>query len=362
MIKHTPLYELHKASNARLVDFAGWEMPLHYGSQIQEHNFVRESAGVFDVSHMAIVDVLGTGARDFLRYVLANDVDKLVHRGKALYSCMLNDTGGVIDDLIVYFLDAHFYRLVLNASTRTTDLAWLNKQAGDFSVGLQERNDLAILAIQGPEARSKTLTLLSPHLMDVASTLASFECVSYDNHLIARTGYTGEDGFEIILPPNKAIKLWTSLLDAGVHPIGLGARDTLRLEAGLNLYSADMDETTTPFESNLGWTVSLQPADRIFIGRAALELQKTQGIERKLVGLVLEEKGVLRSHQRVRIDQNGEGLTTSGSFSPTLGLGIALARIPVSLATHCEVEVRNQWLPAKIIKPPFVKKGKKVYE
>ncbi|NNM58721.1 MAG: glycine cleavage system aminomethyltransferase GcvT [Legionellales bacterium] len=362
MIKHTPLYELHKAAGARLVDFAGWEMPLHYGSQVQEHHYVREHAGVFDVSHMAIVDVLGTGARDFLRYVLANDVDKLLHRGKALYTCMLNDAGGVIDDLIVYFLDAHFYRLVLNAGTRDKDIAWLNKQAADFSVGLHERNDLAILAIQGPQARSKTLPLLSLHLMDAASTLDTFECIEHDNQLIARTGYTGEDGFEIILPFNKAIKLWERLLDAGVHPVGLGARDTLRLEAGLNLYSADMDETTTPYESNLGWTVALQPADRIFIGRAALELQKSNGIEQKLVGLVLEGKGVLRSHQKVKITNDGEGITTSGSFSPTLGIGIALARIPVSQATHCQVEVRDQWLPARIIKPPFVKQGKKAYE
>ncbi|MBY0545335.1 MAG: glycine cleavage system aminomethyltransferase GcvT [Gammaproteobacteria bacterium] len=361
MTQHTSLYELHKLSGAKLVDFAGWEMPLHYGSQLQEHLFVREHAGMFDVSHMAIVDVLGTGARDFLRYILANDIDKLVHRGKALYTCMLNDHGGVIDDLIVYFLDAHYYRLVLNAGTRQHDLAWLNKQAADFAVGLQERNDLAILAIQGPEARAKVLPLLPPHLMDAASTLAPFECAEHDHHLIARTGYTGEDGFEIMLPANKAIKLWEHLIQAGVRPIGLGARDTLRLEAGLNLYGLDMDESTTPLESNLAWTVAWQPSDRLFIGRAALELQKSHGIKRKLVGLVLEGKGVLRSHQKVRIEGNDSGMTTSGSFSPTLGVGIALARIPVTEATHCEVEIRGQWFPAKIIKPPFVRQGKQVF-
>ncbi|MFN7097450.1 MAG: glycine cleavage system aminomethyltransferase GcvT, partial [Gammaproteobacteria bacterium] len=259
MTKHTPLYPLHQAAGARLVDFAGWEMPIHYGSQLQEHHYVRQDAGMFDVSHMTIIDVLGAGARDFLRYVLANDVDKLVHRGKALYSCMLNDHGGVIDDLIVYFLDVHFYRLVVNAATCEKDLAWLNKQAADFSVGLQERRDLAIIAVQGPNARSKTLPLLPPHLMDTASTLAPFECAEYEHHLVARTGYTGEDGFEIMLPANKAVKFWENLLKAGVHPCGLGARDTLRLEAGMNLYGEDMDDTTSPLESNLGWTIAWQP-------------------------------------------------------------------------------------------------------
>lgn len=362
MSKQTPLHALHLAAGARMVDFAGWDMPIHYGSQLQEHHYVRQDAGMFDVSHMTIIDVLGTGARDFLRYVLANDVDKLVHRGKALYTCMLNDHGGIIDDLIVYFLDVHFYRIVVNAATHDKDLAWLNKQAADFSVGLQERRDLSIIAVQGPNARNKTLPLLPPHLMDAASTLAPFECAEHDHVLVARTGYTGEDGFEIMLPANKAVKLWENLQHAGVHPCGLGARDTLRLEAGLNLYGADMDETTSPLESNLAWTVAWQPADRLFIGRAALELQKHHGGKRKLVGLVLEGKGVLRSHQPVKVDENGEGITTSGSFSPTLGQGIALARIPASNSTHCQVQIRDQWLPAKIVKPPFVRNGKKMIE
>lgn len=362
MTKQTPLHGQHQAAGARLVDFAGWDMPLHYGSQLQEHHFVRQSAGMFDVSHMGIVDVLGTGAREFLRYLLANDVDKLAHRGKALYTCMLNDNGGIIDDLIVYFLDAHFYRLVINAGTRDTDLAWLNKQAADFAVGLHERPDLAIIAIQGPAARAKTLPLLPPQLMDTASTLAPFECAEYEHYLIARTGYTGEDGFEIMLPAQKAVNLWQHLAAAGVHPVGLGARDTLRLEAGLNLYGQDMDKHTTPFESNLAWTVACEPGDRLFIGRGALELQTSHGIKRKLVGLILEDKGVLRAHQKIRLPDGSEGITTSGSFSPTLGVGIALARIPNTDASHCEVQIRDQWLRAKIVKPPFVRKGKKVFE
>lgn len=359
MTKHTILYEQHQQAGARLVDFAGWEMPLHYGSQLQEHHYVRQDAGMFDVSHMAVIDILGTGARDFLRYVLANDIDKLAHRGKALYSCMLNDDGGIIDDLIVYFLDVHYYRLVVNAATREKDLAWLNQQAHGFSIGIQERSDLAIIAVQGPNAHAKTLSVLPPHIMDGASTLGSFECIEIDNYLIARTGYTGEDGFEIILPAKKAVSLWQHLLAAGVHPCGLGARDTLRLEAGLNLYGTDMDENTTPLESNLGWTVAWQPDDRLFIGRAALELQKHHGIQRKLVGLVLTGKGVLRSHQVVKLAEDGEGITTSGSFSPILAQGIALARIPTTTATQCQVQVREQWLPANIIKPPFVRKGEK---
>lgn len=359
MAKHTGLYKQHLDAGARMVDFAGWEMPLHYGSQLQEHQYVRLDAGMFDVSHMMVIDILGAGARDFLRYVLANDVDKLNHRGKALYSCLLNDAGGIIDDLIVYFLDVHYYRLVVNAATSEKDLAWLNKQTEGFSVGLQARTDLAIIAVQGPRAIEKTLSVLPPNIMDSASTLGSFECVEMDHCLIARTGYTGEDGFEIILPTNKAPALWDNLLQAGVHPCGLGARDTLRLEAGLNLYGADMDESTTPLESNLGWTIAWKPEDRLFIGRAALEMQKYHGIQRKLVGLVLEDKGVLRAHQPVKLANGKMGITTSGSFSPALARGIALARIPVGEETLCEVEIRQQWLPAQIIRPPFIRKGEK---
>lgn len=361
MLKRTPLYAQHQAAGAKLVDFAGWEMPLHYGSQLQEHNYVRQSAGMFDVSHMTVVDILGPGARDYLRALLANDVDKLQHRGKALYTCMLNEHGGVVDDLIVYFLDVHFYRLVLNAATHDKVIAWLNKHNNGFSVGIQQRQDLSIIAVQGPQAIEKTLPTFPPALMDTASTLQNFECVEHDNYLIARTGYTGEEGFEIILPAAHAVKLWDKLLHAGVHPCGLGARDTLRLEAGLNLYGADMDESTTPLESNLSWTVALQPADRLFVGRTALELQKSQGLAKRLVGLVLQTKGVLRTHQKVKVEGVGEGITTSGSFSPTLGVGIALARIPAGNATECLVEIRGEWLPAKIIKPPFVKQGKPAY-
>ncbi len=361
MEKHTALYAAHVAANAKMVDFAGWQMPLHYGSQLQEHNFVRQDAGMFDVSHMMVIDVLGTGAREFLRFVLANDIDKLQPRGKALYSCMLNEAGGIIDDLIVYFLDVNFYRVVFNAATREAVIPWLNQQANDFSVGLQERQDLSIIAVQGPHAISKTLSVLPPSLMDSASTLGPFECVIHADEFIARTGYTGEDGFEIILPNEKAPKLWEKLLHAGVHPCGLGARDTLRLEAGMCLYGTDMDNTTSPLESNLGWTIAWQPQDRLFIGREALELQKTHGVKMRLVGLVLETKGVLRSHQAVKVGKDGEGITTSGSFSPTLGVGIALARIPAGNENHCMVNVRDQWLPARIIRPPFVRKGKKAF-
>lgn len=359
MGKHTPLYEQHVRLGAKIVDFSGWEMPLHYGSQVEEHNKVRQDAGVFDVSHMNVVDVLGVGARDYLRHLLANDIDKIPSRGKAIYSCMLNHHGGVIDDLIVYFLDVNFYRIVINAGTREKDLAWMNRHANGFSVGLHERTDLSILAIQGPHAIAKLKPILSPGLLDIAETLQTFECGEHDGWLIARTGYTGEDGFEVILPNAQVVNFWRKILHQKISPCGLGARDTLRLEAGMNLYGNDMDETTTPLISNLGWTVAWEPADRLFIGRPALELQRQEGPAMRLVGLTLE-KGVLRPHQKVIVEGVGEGEITSGSFSPTLGYSIAFARIPKKEGKAYFVEIREKQLPVKVVKPVFVRNGKKI--
>lgn len=362
MSKKTPLYEKHLHAGAKMVDFGGWDMPLHYGSQLQEHHKVRQDAGVFDVSHMTIVDVLGTGARDYLRYLLANDVDRIQRRDKALYSCMLNHEGGVIDDLIVYFIDVEHYRVVTNASTREKDLAWMNEQAHGFSVGLHERNDLAMLAIQGPLARKKTLSVLSAVKMDVASTLEPFECVITGSWFISCTGYTGEDGYEIMLPAREVGEFWEHLLTAGVAPCGLGARDTLRLEAGLNLYGADMNESTSPLESNLGWTVAWTPSDRLFIGRVALELQQRVGVPRQLVGLVMTEKGVLRAHQAVTLEGLGLGEITSGTYSPTLGYSVALARIPEGSFTAVTVDIRGKHIPVQVLKPPFVRRGQPCYD
>jgi aminomethyltransferase len=359
MNKKTPLYDSHVKAGAKMISFFGWDMPLHYGSQIDEHHCIRQSVGVFDVSHMVTIDILGPGARDYLRYVLANDVDKLKGLGKSLYSCILNHHGGIIDDCLVYFLEVNHYRMVVNAANGYADLTWLNAQTEGFSVGLHQRNDLAILAIQGPEAIEKTKQVLNPCRMDAVATLQRFECVLVDEWLIARTGYTGEDGFEIILPHKDSIALWKALMKKGVKPCGLGARDTLRLEAGLNLHGQDMDVNTTPLVANLAWTVAWEPRDRLFIGRASLELQKSQGVKQQLVGLVLQAPGVLRQHQKVALAGGQEGEITSGSFSPTLHCAIAFARIPATEATKCEVLIRQKRLPAKIVKPPFVKNGKK---
>ena len=355
MILKTPLYASHQAIGGKMVDFHGWSMPLNYGSQMEEHQFVREHAGVFDVSHMTVVDVLGVGGRQFLRKLLTNDIDQLQHAGRALYSCMCHEHGGIIDDLIVYQRASDNYRLVLNSATRERDLAWIRKQIVGFSAGLQEQTDLAMLAVQGPEAIAKTISVLNPAQADAVSTIASFEAVDVGRWFFARTGYTGEEGLEIILPQEDINALWSSLLQAGVKPCGLAARDTLRLEAG-----QDMDESTSPLESGLGWTVKWQPVDRDFIGMGALSFQKQQGLKRKLVGLVLEEKGVMRTGQKVVIDGCPNGIITSGTFSPTLGKSIAFARVPMETGDRVMVDMRGKLLPARVTKPRFVKNGQAI--
>lgn len=360
MIEKTPLYAAHLALNAKMVDFHGWEMPLHYGSQLNEHHQVRQDAGLFDVSHMTIVDVLGAGGRQFLRKLLTNDVDRLEHTGKALYSCMCNEHGGIIDDLIVYQRASDNYRIVLNSATRHNDLAWIRKKSEGFAVGLQERSELAMLAVQGPNAIEKTLKILNPAQIDAISTLTQFECVEVEQWFFARTGYTGEDGFEIIVPQELITPLWEDLLKVGVHPCGLAARDTLRLEAGMLLYGQDMDTTTSPLESGLGWTIKWEPEDRDFIGMGALYSQKQMGIKRKMVGLTLLDKGIMRSGQRVMIPGSVDGIITSGSYSPTLDKSIALARVPVATGEKVMVDIRGKLVPAAVGKPRFVKFGKAI--
>ena len=354
----TPLYDEHVADGGKLVDFAGWEMPINYGSQIEEHNGVRNDAGMFDVSHMTVVDLTGERTREFLRYLLANNVDRLTESGKALYSCMLNESGGVIDDLIVYFLEEEFFRMVVNAGTRDKDIAWLQQQAPAFDVTVTERPELAMVAVQGPNARDKVLGLLDADARAAAAVLKPFFGTFAGDWFIARTGYTGEDGFEIVLPPGDAAAFWRQLRAAGVRPTGLGARDTLRLEAGMNLYGSDMDESVSPLEAALGWTVAWEPLERDFIGRAALEQQRKEGTQQKLVGLLLEGKGVLRNHQKVIADGAGEGEITSGSFSPTLQRAIAFARVPKATGDTCQVDIRGKLLTARVVKPPFARNGK----
>jgi aminomethyltransferase len=357
MALQTPLYQAHLEAGAKMVDFGGWDMPINYGSQIEEHHAVRRDAGVFDVSHMTVVDISGGQAEAYLRRLLANDV-ATVKPGKALYTGMLNENGGVVDDLIVYRRD-NDYRLVVNCATREKDLAWMNTQAAGFEVTISERPELAMLAVQGPNARDKLAQVFTAEQQDRAQNLPVFGFAEVDDWLTARTGYTGEDGAEIILPGDQAPAFWQKLLDAGVSPTGLGARDTLRLEAGLNLYGHEMDEEISPLEANMGWTIAWGE-DHQFVGREALARQKEQGHD-KLVGLVLESKGVLRAEQTV-ITEQGEGVTTSGSFSPTLGQSIALARLPAGVTGTVDVQVRNKRLPATVVKPPFVRQGKVVYK
>jgi len=357
MSKKTPLYDQHIAAGARIVDFGGWDMPLHYGSQKDEHHAVRQHAGVFDVSHMTIVDLSGERVRGFLRHLLANDVAKLTVGGKALYTCMLNDTGGVIDDLIVYFIDEQHYRLVVNAATRDKDLAWIRKQAADYGVKVAERAELAMIAVQGPKARELAAPCIDVEYRDAALAMKPFNGMFAGDLFVARTGYTGEDGWEIVIPAARAAAIWDRLLAAGVRPCGLGARDTLRLEAAMNLYGNDMDETVSPLEAGLAWTVAWEPADRDFIGRDALERQRGDALTRRFVGLLLEDKGVLRAHQRVVVGGIGEGEITSGGFSPTIGRSIALARVPAGDYDRAQVDIRGKLLDVRIVPTPFVRNG-----
>ena len=360
MLKQTPLNAAHRAAGAKMVDFGGWDMPLHYGSQIEEHDAVRGGAGMFDVSHMLVVDLKGAGGRDFLRYALANNVDKLTVSGKALYSCLLRGDGGVLDDLIVYFLREDWFRIVVNAATADKDLAWLRSLIAERAarLELEPRRDLAMIAIQGPDAREKLWQVL-PQARAATGALTPFMAAMVTaerEYFIARTGYTGEDGFEVMLPAEGAGDLWKLLVGAGVRPCGLGARDTLRLEAGMNLYGQDMDETVNPLESGLAWTVDLA-SPRDFVGKAALLANPPQ---RQLTGLLLVDKGgVLRAHQRVHTDR-GDGEITSGTFAPTLNASIALARLPAGVAPGelVKVEVRDKQLAARVVKPPFARNGK----
>jgi len=357
MLKTTPLNAVHRAAGARMVDFGGWDMPVHYGSQIEEHHAVRRDAGMFDVSHMQVVDVEGDGARAFLRYALANNVDKLKAPGKALYSCMLNDAGGVVDDLIVYFFREDLFRLVVNAGTADNDIAWIEALAAKqgAKVAIAPRRDRAMIAVQGPEARARFWNAF-PQLRSASEPLAPFNGAIAGHIMIARTGYTGEDGFEAVFPAERAAEAWNALVAAGVRPCGLGARDTLRLEAGMNLYGQDMDERVSPLDAGLSWTVDLK-SPRDFVGKGALE---ANGQRAEFLGLLLQESGgVLRGHQKIHADR-GEGEVTSGTFSPTLSRSIALARLPrgTTPGDTVRVQVRDKALAAKVVKPPFVRNGR----
>jgi aminomethyltransferase len=359
MTSKTVLHAKHLGSGAKMVDFYGWEMPINYGSQIEEHHSVRKDAGMFDVSHMTIVDIKGDDAKAFLRKLVANDVAKLQVAGKALYTGMLNAEGGVIDDLIIYFFSETEYRLVVNSATRVKDLAHINAIATDFNVTVTERPEYAMIAVQGPNAKAKTAQVLDADQQAAVADMKPFFGVQAGDLFIATTGYTGEDGYEIVVHNDDAVALWQALLDAGVQPAGLGARDTLRLEAGMNLYGQDMDETVSPLAANMAWTLAWEPEDRDFIGREVVAKQRAEKSTHKLVGLVLEEKGVLRAGLKVIVD-GGEGVITSGTFSPTLGHSIALARVPRSTGDTAQVEMRKKHAEVKVVKPCFVRNGKSV--
>jgi len=357
MDKKTVLNETHREMGARMVPFGGWDMPVHYGSQIEEHHAVRSDAGMFDVCHMTVVDLRGSEVRPFLRHLLANDVDKLKTAGKALYSCMLRADGGVIDDLIVYYVADDWFRMVVNAATTDKDVAWLREQAGPFGVTVDARFDLGMIAVQGPHARAKTEALLPEDLRAAAMALKPFSAAHAGEWFVGRTGYTGEDGFEVMLPEQDAPAFWRALAAAGVRPCGLGARDTLRLEAGMNLYGSDMDETQSPLTSGLAWTVAFEPAARDFIGRAALEKQQAAGSLPQFIGLILDGKGVLRSHQKLYDGERQVGEITSGGFSPTLERSIAMARVDADAGDSLSVDIRGRRLPVRRVKMPFARNG-----
>ncbi|MAD91342.1 MAG: glycine cleavage system protein T [Gammaproteobacteria bacterium] len=353
----TKLFEKHIAANARIIDFGGWNMPLHYGSQKQEHLAVRQSAGIFDVSHMTIIDLSGERVREFLQYLVAGDIKKLKDYGNALYTVMLNCNGGIVDDLIIYFISDKSFRLVTNSATRKKDLTWIQEQAYSFNILINEREDLSMIAVQGPHARELASECLSLDYKNEALLLKPFNSFNAGNIFVARTGYTGEDGFELCISNTDAPKLWDQLLSKGITPCGLGARDTLRLEAALNLYGTDMNEFTSPLESGLSWTIGWNPKDRNFIGRKALEELQSSPNKKQFVGLILEDMGVLRNGQKVLIDEFGDGEITSGGFSPSTGRSIALARLPAGEYDHVKVKVRNKTLKARIVDTPFVYRG-----
>ncbi|HHI77596.1 MAG TPA: glycine cleavage system aminomethyltransferase GcvT [Gammaproteobacteria bacterium] len=354
--KKTVLNAVHREMGARMVPFGGWDMPVHYGSQIEEHHAVRRDAGMFDVCHMTVIDLRGPRVREFLSHLLANDVAKLKTPGKALYSCMLNPEGGVIDDLIVYYMADDWFRMVVNAGTTEKDIAWISNRALDYDVRVEPRFDLGMIAVQGPQARDKALPLLPEGLRGQAAELPPFQAATDGRWFVGRTGYTGEDGFEIVLPESETEALWRALAEAGVRPCGLGARDTLRLEAGMNLYGQDMDETVSPLASGLAWTVAMKN-ERDFIGRPALEAERAAGGIPRFTGVLLEGRGVLRGHQKIFDGEREVGEITSGGFSPTLERSIGFARVAADAGDALSVEIRGKRLPLRQVRLPFVRHG-----
>jgi len=349
----TTLHESHIELGAKMVNFSNWEMPISYTSLIEEHNAVRNTAGIFDVSHMAVFDFMGGDQIAFFEKIFANDIKKISLENKAIYGALLNEEGGILDDLIIYHANSKF-RLVSNCSTREQNRDWYKKHAVEFGVEVIERSDIGILAIQGPDALNKILAI--SEIDHQVNNLQSFGCIFDGEKLFARTGYTGEDGLELIVPNSDIKSLWNKALELDCTPIGLGARDTLRLEAGLNLYGNDMTVDNHPYESNLGWTIDMNDENRQFIGKDAL-LSINQSESKKIVGIILRDKGVLRTGYEITHGQ-GNGIVLSGSYSPTLQSSIGLARVDRGYQENGKVMIRNKELNIDFVSPRFLRQGK----
>jgi aminomethyltransferase len=360
-LKRTPLYGCHREAGAKIVDFAGWEMPVQYTGVIEEHRAVRTAAGLFDVSHMGEVRVRGAGAQAFLQRLTPNDVSKLVP-GRAHYSGLLTDRATYVDDILIYRLAADDFLVVVNASNAERDFEWIAAQAlssGEDVEVIDESDRYALLALQGPKALETLAPLASPDVSGLKYYGFAEGTVAGVPALISRTGYTGEDGFELYLAPEDAPGVWRRLVEAGAVPAGLGARDTLRLEAAMALYGHEIDDTTTPFEAGLSWVVKLDKGE--FLGRDALVAQKAAGVPRKLVGFEVRGRGIARQGHPVASEGGTVGAVTSGTWSPTFEKALGLAYVPPEMAapgTPLAIEVRGKALPAVVVEIPFYKRSR----
>jgi aminomethyltransferase len=356
--KRTPLYAIHCQLGARLIQFGGWEMPVSYRGIIEEHQAVRTHAGLFDVSHMGEIEISGPGAEAALQYLTLNDVRPL-QAYQLQYSALCNEAGGLLDDLTVCRLAADRFLLIVNAANITKDFHWITQHLGPGARADDRSDAQALLALQGPEAESilQRLSAAPLGLLPYYHALAT----QVDGHaaLVSRTGYTGEDGFEVLVEAAHAVELWQAIMEAGqaygLLPVGLGARDTLRLEARYLLYGQDMDETTNPFEVGLGWITKLDKGE--FIGRDALTRLKATGVPRRMIGFIMNERGIPRAHYPVMQDGHGIGAVTSGTMSPTLGQAIGTALVQSTsgkIGSTITVEIRHQAVPARVVSAPFV--------
>lgn len=361
-LKRTPLYECHQEAGARLVDFAGWEMPVQYAGVIEEHRAVRTAAGLFDVSHMGEVRVQGPGSEEFLQRLTPNDVSKLAP-GRAHYSGLLTERGTYVDDLLIYRLGAEEFLVVVNASNAERDHEWIASRAGSGVQVVNESDRWALIALQGPKAVEILRPLTSPEALALKYYGFQMGEVAGRPALVSRTGYTGEDGFELYVAPEDAPAIWRRLMEVGaphgLQPAGLGARDTLRLEASMALYGHEIDESTTPFEAGLAWVVKMGKGD--FLGRDALAAQQAEGLRRKLVGFEVQGRGIARQGHEVKMEGRTVGTVTSGTWSPSFEKALGMAYVPAEKAapgTALEIDVRGRALPATIVDVPFYRRAK----